>query len=128
MPSSDGSKCFAARAVAKRSTRCDEAFRALMGLRARPFSVRATLKRITVSTIDAVANDRVADHTTLRRSKMLSPPDGLVSIEADSSERRTEKLRLTEPREIRQRTAREVRPPANSPLCTSLSSLARAVG
>jgi DNA-binding MarR family transcriptional regulator len=78
---------------------------ATSGLRTTQFSILAKLKRLGPLTINALARDMVMDRTTLGRNILPLERDGLIRIEATTSDRRAKELHLTKAGEKRLQAA-----------------------
>ena len=88
--------CLASQRAARAlSRRFDESFRAL-GITSGQFSLLNALNRPAPPSIGSVADLLVMDRTSLTANLKPLQRDGLVRIEADSSDRRIRRLVLTE--------------------------------
>jgi DNA-binding MarR family transcriptional regulator len=87
--------CFAVRSAARHITQLYDHYLAPLDLRTTQFSVLAKLKRKGALSINALASDMVMDRTTLGRNIQPLQRDGLIAVEASTSDRRTKLLRLT---------------------------------
>lgn len=87
--------CFAVRSAARHVTQLYDQLLAPTGLRTTQFSILAKLDRLGPMTINALAEAMVTDRTTLARNIRPLQRDGLISIEASTSDRRAKELHLT---------------------------------
>ena len=87
--------CLALRQAARHVTQFYDQFLAASGLRTTQFSILARLNRNGAMTINALAADLIMDRTTLGRNIRPLQRDGLIAVEAESSDRRAKALRLT---------------------------------
>ena len=87
--------CLAAQRAARAlSRRFDEVFRAF-GITSGPFSLLNALNRPEPPSLGAVAELLAMDRTSLTANLKPLQRDGLVAVEADSSDRRIKRLALT---------------------------------
>lgn len=93
--------CFAVRAAARHVTQVYDQLLAPAGLRTTQFSILAKLKRLGPLTINVLASYMVMDRTTLGRNILPLERDGLIRIEATTTDRRAKELHLTKAGEKR---------------------------
>lgn len=99
--------CFAVRAAARHVTQAYDQLLAPTGLRTTQFSILAKLNRLGPLTINMLARDMLMDRTTLGRNVLPLERDGLIRIEATTSDRRAKELHLTKTGEKRLQAAHE---------------------
>ena len=93
--------CFAVRSAARHITQFYDQCLAPIGLRTTQMAVLTRLKRLGPLTINALAEDLVADRTTLGRNILPLERDGLIRIEPSATDRRAKELHLTKAGEKR---------------------------
>jgi DNA-binding MarR family transcriptional regulator len=107
LTSNEECNCFAVRAAARHVTQFYDQFLTPTGLRTTQFSILAKLKRLGPLTINTLADEMVMDRTTLGRNILPLERDGLIRIEATSSDRRAKELHLTKTGQKRLQVAHE---------------------
>src|ERR1700682_1398895 len=93
--------CFAVRSAARHVTQFYDQVLAPVGLRTTQFSILVQLKRMGPLTINTLANEMVADRTTLGRNTLPLERDGWIRIDPAASDRRAKELHLTKAGEKR---------------------------
>ncbi|HTV37983.1 MAG TPA: MarR family winged helix-turn-helix transcriptional regulator [Xanthobacteraceae bacterium] len=93
--------CFAVRSAARHVTQLYDQYLAPVGLHVTQFSILAKLKRLGPMTINALAEEMVADRTTLGRNVQPLQREGLISIRPSATDRRAKELHLTKAGEKR---------------------------
>jgi DNA-binding MarR family transcriptional regulator len=106
-PTPEDCNCFVVRFAARHVTQLYDQFLAPVGLHVTQFSILAKLKRLGPMTINALAKEMVMDRTTLGRNVLPLERDGLIKIEASSTDGRAKKLHLTKAGERRLQAGRE---------------------
>src|SRR5260370_25056867 len=99
--------CFVVRSAARHVTQLYDRFLAPVGLHVTQFSILAKLKRVGTMTINALAKEMVMDRTTLGRNVLPLERDGLIKIEASTTDGRAKVLHLTKTGEKRLEAGRE---------------------
>jgi DNA-binding MarR family transcriptional regulator len=99
--------CFMARSAARHVTQLYDQFLAPVGLHVTQFSILAKLKRLGPMTINGLAKEMVMDRTTLGRNVLPLERDGLIKIEASTTDGRAKELHLTKAGEKRLLAGRE---------------------
>jgi DNA-binding MarR family transcriptional regulator len=99
--------CFVVRSAARHVTQLYDQFLAPVGLHVTQFSILAELKRLGPMTINALAKEMVMDRTTLGRNVQPLERDGLIKIEASSTDGRARELHLTKAGEKRLEAGRK---------------------
>ena len=107
LASPEDCNCYTVRAAARHVTQAYDHYLAPAGLRTTQFSILARLKRLGPLTIHTLAKDMVMDRTTLGRNILPLERDGLIRIEAMTSDRRAKEVHLTKAGEKRLQLARE---------------------
>jgi DNA-binding MarR family transcriptional regulator len=97
--------CFAIRSAARHVTQLYDQYLAPVGLHVTQFSILAKLKRLGPMTINALAGAMLSDRTTLGRNIQPLQRDGLIRIEASTTDRRAKELHLTKAGEQRLHSA-----------------------
>jgi DNA-binding MarR family transcriptional regulator len=95
------------RSAARQVTQLYDQFLAPVGLHVTQFSILAKLKRLGPMTINALAKEMVMDRTTLGRNVLPLERDGLIKIEASTTDGRAKVLHLTKTGEKRLEAGRE---------------------
>jgi len=106
-PKPEECNCFVVRSAARQVTQLYDQFLAPVGLHVTQFSILAKLKRLGQMTINALAKDMVMDRTTLGRNVLPLERDGLIKIEASTTDGRAKVLHLTKTGEKRLEAGRE---------------------
>ena len=106
-PKPEECNCFVVRSAARQVTQLYDQFLAPVGLHVTQFSILAKLKRLGPMTINALAKDMVMDRTTLGRNVLPLERDGLIKIEASTTDGRAKVLHLTKTGEKRLEAGRE---------------------
>src|SRR6516164_11562083 len=88
--------CLAVRQAARHVTQFYDRMLAPSGLRTTQFSLLAKLRRQGPITINALAAEMVMDRTTLGRNILPLEREGLISITAGRTDRRSKEIRLTD--------------------------------
>lgn len=104
-PQAELCHCLALRQATRHVSQFYDQFLAPAGLRTSQFSILARLRRRGPTTINALARDLVMDRTTLGRNILPLERDGLIAVEAETGDRRSKKLRLTDAGAARLRIA-----------------------
>jgi DNA-binding MarR family transcriptional regulator len=100
-PKPEDCNCFMVRSAARQVTQLYDQFLAPVGLHVTQFSILAKLKRLGPMTINALAKEMVMDRTTLGRNVLPLERDGLIKIEASTTDGRAKVLHLTKTGEKR---------------------------
>jgi DNA-binding MarR family transcriptional regulator len=106
-PKPEDCNCFMVRSAARQVTQLYDQFLAPVGLHVTQFSILAKLKRLGPMTINALAKEMVMDRTTLGRNVLPLERDGLIKIEASTTDGRAKVLHLTKTGEKRLEAGRE---------------------
>jgi DNA-binding MarR family transcriptional regulator len=106
-PKPEDCNCFMVRSAARQVTQLYDQFLAPVGLHVTQFSILAKLKRLGPMTINALAKEMVMDRTTLGRNVLPLERDGLIKIEASTTDGRAKVLHLTKTGEKRLQAGRE---------------------
>jgi DNA-binding MarR family transcriptional regulator len=107
LPRLEECTCLAVRQAARHVTQFYDRHLAAAGLRTTQFSILAKLRRQGPMTINVLADEMVMDRTTLGRNILPLEREGLISITAGRTDRRSKEIRLTDPGLERLRVARE---------------------
>ena len=107
LPGADECNCLAVRQAARHVTQFYDRHLAAAGLRTTQFSILAKLRRHGPMTINALAAEMVMDRTTLGRNILPLEREGLISVTASRTDRRSKEIRLTDAGLERLREARE---------------------
>ncbi len=102
-----GCNCLALRQAARHVSQFYDQFLAASGLRATQYSILARLQRKGPISINALAAELVMDRTTLGRNILPLERDGLISVRAGRSDRRSKEMHLTKAGAARLRVASE---------------------
>ncbi|HET6222732.1 MAG TPA: MarR family winged helix-turn-helix transcriptional regulator [Dongiaceae bacterium] len=105
LPSPDTCNCLAVRQAARHVTQFYDQFLAPAGLRTTQYSILAKLRRKGPMTINVLAAEMVMDRTTLGRNIQPLEREGLITVVAGQSDRRSKELHLTDAGVARLRTA-----------------------
>jgi DNA-binding MarR family transcriptional regulator len=107
LPQLEECTCLAVRQAARHVTQFYDRHLAAAGLRTTQFSILAKLRCQGPMTINALAAEMVMDRTTLGRNILPLEREGLISITAGRTDRRSKEIRLTDAGLERLRQARE---------------------
>ena len=107
LPQLEECTCLAVRQAARHVTQFYDRHLAAAGLRTTQFSILAKLRRQGPMTINALAAEMVMDRTTLGRNILPLEREGLISVTASRTDRRSKELRLTQAGLERLQEARE---------------------
>ena len=107
LPRIEECTCLAVRQAARHVTQFYDRHLAAAGLRTTQFSILAKLRRHGPMTINALAAEIVMDRTTLGRNILPLEREGLISVTASRTDRRSKELRLTQAGLERLQEARE---------------------
>ena len=107
LPRLEECTCLAVRQAARHVTQFYDRHLAAAGLRTTQFSILAKLRRQGPMTINALAAEMVMDRTTLGRNILPLEREGLISVTASRTDRRSKEIRLTDAGLERLREARE---------------------
>ena len=95
LPGPDQCTCLAVRQAARHITQFYDQHLASAGLRTTQFSILVKLKRLGPMTINALADELVMDRTTLGRNILPLEREGLLSVGAGRTDRRSKELTIT---------------------------------
>ena len=96
LPRLEECACLAVRQAARHVTQFYDRHLAAAGLRTTQFSILAKLRRQGPMTINALAAEMVMDRTTLGRNILPLEREGLISVTASRTDRRSKEIRLTD--------------------------------